>query len=99
MADLDPFLPLLAATDVRRKIALGDDVVARLSAPASQGQALKCEDIGLFVDGLVPWISNSNFKVCQNGLEVLGLLAERMKEAFRHYIQTVLPPTVDRLGT
>ena len=99
MADLDPFLPLLAATDVRRKIALGDDVVARLSAPASQGQALKCEDIGLFVDGLVPWISNSNFKVCQNGLEVLGLLAERMKEDFRHYIQTVLPPTVDRLGT
>ena len=37
-------------------------------------------------------------QVCQNGLDILSLLANRLKEDFRHYIQTVLPAVIDRLG-
>ena len=39
-----------------------------------------------------------NFQVSQNGLDVCGLLIERLGVSFRHYVNTVLPPTVDRLG-
>ena len=60
MSNLDLFLPLLGTTDVRKKISIGDDIIAYLSSP---GSSPKCEDIGLFIDGLVPWINNSNFKV------------------------------------
>ena len=38
------------------------------------------------------------FQVSQNGLDVCGLLIERLGVSFRHYVNTVLPPTVDRLG-
>lgn len=57
---LDLFLTLLGTTDVRKKILIGDDIITFLASPEN---TLKCEDIGLFIDGLVPWINNSNFKV------------------------------------
>ncbi|XP_037090615.1 CLIP-associating protein 1-like isoform X2 [Pollicipes pollicipes] len=37
-------------------------------------------------------------KVSQNGLEILGLLVDRMKTDFRPYVNAVLPHAVDRLG-
>ena len=40
----------------------------------------------------------SRFQVSQNGLDVCGLLIERLGVSFRPYVNTVLPPTVDRLG-
>ena len=60
MSNLDLFLPLLGTTDVRKKILIGDEIIAYLSSPDNPP---KCEDIGLFIDGLVSWINNSNFKV------------------------------------
>lgn len=95
MSNLDLFLPVLGTTDVRKKILIGDDIITYLSSPDNPP---KCEDIGLFIDGLVSWINNSNFKVCQNGLEVLSLLVNRLKEDFRPYIQTILHAVIDRLG-
>ena len=60
MSTWDHLLVLLGTTDVRTKIANGDEVIATLNAPNSSP---KCEDVGLFIDGLTPWINNSNFKV------------------------------------
>lgn len=60
MSNLDLFLPLLGTTDVRKKISIGDDIILYLVSPENPP---KCEDIGLFIDGLVSWINNSNFKV------------------------------------
>ena len=57
---LDLFLTLLGTTDVRKKILIGDDIITFLASPENPP---KCEDIGMFIDGLVPWINNSNFKV------------------------------------
>lgn len=37
-------------------------------------------------------------QVSQNGLEIMGLLVERMKADFRPYFNAVLPDAVDRLG-
>ena len=38
------------------------------------------------------------FQVSQNGLDVVGLLIERLGSNFRPYLNTVLGPAVDRLG-
>merc|ERR1712223_1553537 len=43
-------------------------------------------------------MQSSNFKVSQNGLDVVGLLIESLGRGFRPYINTVLGPAVDRLG-
>ena len=60
MSNLDLFLPLLGTTDVRKKISIGDDIITYLTSPDNLPT---CEDIGLFIDGIVSWINNSNFKV------------------------------------
>ena len=39
-----------------------------------------------------------SIQVCQNGLEILSLFADRMREDFRPYVQTILAATIDRLG-
>ncbi|KAK3927670.1 CLIP-associating protein, partial [Frankliniella fusca] len=36
--------------------------------------------------------------VCQNGLDAMTYLVDRMGGDFRPYLQTVLPPIIDRLG-
>merc|ERR1719412_2419544 len=43
-------------------------------------------------------MQSSNFKVSQNGLDVVSLLIERLGTGFRHYLNTTLGPAVDRLG-
>lgn len=63
MSNLDLFLPLLGTTDVRKKISIGDDIIAFLTSPDNLP---KCEDMGMFIDGMIPWVSNSNFKVSGN---------------------------------
>lgn len=37
-------------------------------------------------------------QVSSNGIEVLTYLIDRLGTDFRHYIQTVLPNVIDRLG-
>eukprot|EP00094_Tigriopus_californicus_P010842 TCALIF_10457-PA protein Name:"Similar to clasp1 CLIP-associating protein 1 (Xenopus tropicalis)" AED:0.13 eAED:0.13 QI:0/0.69/0.64/0.92/0.69/0.78/14/163/953 len=55
---------------------------------------------GLFVAGIERLVTGSVLErwVCQNGLDIVGLLVERMGHSFRSYLGTVLVPTLDRLG-
>lgn len=59
-ATLDGFVPLLARPDLRVRQLLGEDLLGYLTNPAND---LCCEDLGLLVDGLLPWINGGNFKV------------------------------------
>lgn len=59
---------------------------------------IECEEMGVLIDAMVAWLNSSNSKVAQNGLEILSILAERLKEDFRPYISTVVPAAVDRMG-
>ncbi|KAK8736518.1 hypothetical protein OTU49_005051 [Cherax quadricarinatus] len=95
MSQLDQFTPLLGTSDTRKKIALGTDIINYLELPSN---SIECDDIGHFIDGLVPWLQSSNFKVTLNGLEVMTFLVERMKEDFRPYLSSVIPAVTDRLG-
>lgn len=93
--DLDGFQPLLSTADTKRKLQIGTDLITYLGDPSNP---IDCLDIGLFIDGLIPWMHSNNFKVCQNGLDAMTYLVDRMGGDFRPYLQTVLPPIIDRLG-
>ncbi|XP_050425014.1 CLIP-associating protein 1 [Adelges cooleyi] len=93
--DLDGFLPLLSTTDIRMKVTVGGKLFTYLEEPSN---SVECSDIGSFIDGVVQWLSNSNPKVTQYGIEIITQLITRMRTDFRPYISTVLPVAVDRLG-
>lgn len=93
--DLDGFAVYLTKPDTRLRQQLGQDLLTFLAEPAN---SITCQDIGQFIDSLVPWTQNSNFKVASLGIEILTFLVDRLGHDFRPYIQTVLPAIIDRLG-
>lgn len=93
--DLDGFLPHLGKADTKFRQTLGQDLLNYLAEPSN---SIYCQDIGQLVDGLIPWMQSSNYKVSSNGIEVMTYLADRLSSDFKPYIQSVLPATIDRLG-
>lgn len=64
---MDDFLPLLLTTDTRKRITIGGDILKFLAEPDN---SIQCDDIGHFIDGVVPWMQNSNFKVSYHTLDL-----------------------------
>ncbi|XP_025074274.1 CLIP-associating protein 1 isoform X1 [Pogonomyrmex barbatus] len=93
--DMDGFMPLLSTTDIKKKLNVGS---ALLNYLGDSGKSIECQDIGMFIDNVIPWLGNGNPKVVQNGLEILTYLADRMGHDFKPYISTIIQPTIDRLG-
>ncbi|CAL7941326.1 unnamed protein product [Xylocopa violacea] len=93
--DMDGFMPLLSTTDIKKKLNVGSLLLNYLGDTT---KSIECQDIGQFIDNIIPWLSNGNPKVVQNGLEVLTFLADRMGHDFKPYISTIIQPTIDRLG-
>lgn len=58
--DLDGFMDLLPKNDTRLKQQIGKDLLEFLAEPSNP---IVCQDIGHFIDALIPWLQNSNFKV------------------------------------
>lgn len=92
---LDDFTKLLDTTDTKVKLTVTNNLLAYLSNPEN---SLECEDIGIFMDAMVPWMQSSNSKVSQNSIDVLTNFADRMGTDFKPYLQMVISPIVDRLG-
>ncbi|XP_072747906.1 CLIP-associating protein 1-B isoform X3 [Anoplolepis gracilipes] len=93
--DMDGFMPLLSTTDIKKKLNVGSGLLNYLGDPTN---SIECQDIGMFIDNVIPWLGNGNPKVVQNGLEILTYLADRMGQDFKPYISTIIQPTIDRLG-
>lgn len=93
--DMDGFMPLLSTTDIKKKLNVGN---ALLNYLGDSTNSIECQDIGMFIDNVIPWLGNGNPKVVQNGLEILTYLADRMGHDFKPYISTIIQPTIDRLG-
>lgn len=93
--DLDGFLPHLSKADTRLRQQVGSDLLAFLAEPSNP---IICQDIGQIIDGLIPWMQSSNYKVSSNGIEVMTYLIDRLGHDFKPYLQTVLPNVIDRLG-
>ncbi|XP_049955161.1 CLIP-associating protein 2-like [Schistocerca serialis cubense] len=92
---LDDFNKLLDTSDTKVKLTVTNNLLAYLSNPEN---SLECEDIGLFMDAMVPWMQSSNSKVSQNSIDVLTNFADRMGTDFKPYLHMVISPVVDRLG-
>ncbi|KAJ6224537.1 hypothetical protein RDWZM_003082 [Blomia tropicalis] len=95
MATLDSFLAHISSQDTKRKLQVGNDILNYLSI---EDNSLECENLSAFIDSIIQWLNNSNFKVAQNGLEILSQLTFRMKEELKPYLSSILTPTIDRLG-
>ena len=57
---MDDFAVHLTTTDTKKKLSVGQEIIDYLSQPDNP---VECEDLGSFVDALVPWMQSSNFKV------------------------------------
>ncbi|XP_012270047.1 CLIP-associating protein 1-A isoform X2 [Orussus abietinus] len=93
--DMDSFMPLLSTSDIKMKLQVGEQLLKYLADPS---ESIECQNIGLFVDNIISWLSNGNPRVVQNGLDILTHLADRMGHDFKPYVSSVIQPTIDRLG-
>lgn len=57
---MDEFLNQLNSPDIKKKLTLGNSLLDYIQ---NEENPLECTDIGAFIDGLLPWIQNSNYKV------------------------------------
>ncbi|XP_055379513.1 CLIP-associating protein isoform X3 [Condylostylus longicornis] len=93
--DLDGFINLMPKADMRVKAILAEDLVTYLS---DETNSIVCQDLGLLIDGLIPWLTGSHFKIAQKSLEAFTELIKRLGPDFNAYTATVLPHVIDRLG-
>lgn len=93
--DLDGFIQLMPKADMRVKALLAEDLVTYLS---DETNSIVCMDMGLLIDGLMPWLTGSHFKIAQKSLEAFTELIKRLGPDFNAYIAVVLPQVIDRLG-
>lgn len=58
--DIDGFVTQMAKADMRVKALLAEDLVAYLG---DYENSIVSDDLGLLVDGLLPWLTGSHYKV------------------------------------
>ncbi|CAG5005397.1 unnamed protein product [Parnassius apollo] len=93
-SSLEAALPLLSRPDLRLRQLLGEQLVALVRREPEITHDLAAQ----LVDALITWLNGGNFKIAQNGLEVLAALAERMGPEFSNFVPTALPHIIDRLA-
>ena len=57
---MDNFAVHITTTDTKKKLSIGQDIIDYLGQPDNP---IDCDDLGGFIDALVPWMQSSNFKV------------------------------------
>lgn len=58
--DMDGFMPLLSTSDIKTKMIIGNNLLTYLG---DLNNSIECQDIGLFIDNVIPWLNNGNAKV------------------------------------
>ena len=56
----DMVLQLSATNDTKKKLSIGQEIIDYLGHPEN---SVECDDLGGFIDMLVPFMQSSNFKV------------------------------------
>ena len=69
---MDNFAVHLSTTDTKKKLSIGQDIIDYLGQPENPTD---CEDLGGFIDALVPWMQSSNFKVWKNWNNFVNLIS------------------------
>ncbi|QQP51882.1 CLIPassociating proteinlike [Caligus rogercresseyi] len=92
---MDEFMLQLRTGDAKKKLTLGSDILSYLEEPEN---SIECEDLGGFIDAVTSWMTSSNFKVSQNGLDIMAHLVDRLGSGFKLYVNSIIGPATDRLG-
>lgn len=58
--EIDGFVTQMGKADMRIRAQLAEDLVSFLN---DSENSIVCSDLGLLVDGLMPWLTGSHFKV------------------------------------
>ena len=58
--DMDSFMAVLSTTDIKKKMNVGSLLISYL---ADESNSIECQDIGMFIDQVIPWLSNGNPRV------------------------------------
>lgn len=96
MTTLDNFTSaILSASDNTQRLTLGADILQHVRQVDPD---VSCDNMAAFVDALASWTKHSNYKVCQNALDILNRLVVLLRPEFRPFISAVLSCSVDRLG-
>lgn len=66
--DMDGFMPLLSSTDIKTKMTVGNNLLTYLG---DSSNTIECQDIGLFIDNVIPWLGNGNAKVSVNKINFI----------------------------
>lgn len=66
--DIDSFIVQMAKADMRLRAQLAEDLVTYLS---DSENSIQCTDLGMLIDGLMPWLTGSHFKVILNTIFLL----------------------------
>jgi CLIP-associating protein 1/2 len=85
---------------------LNNEAHARLIAGEQLLTYLRNEDNDLehfdqledLINGLVNWMSSSNFRVSLQGMDLLIMIIMQLKTKFKHYIPAVVPVIREKLG-
>jgi hypothetical protein len=85
---MDEMVRQLTTTDTKKKLAVGQQLIDHLGDPDS---SMECEDFGVMVDGLVPWMQSSNFKVGHKSMSRLST-----SEKSRRHVVAITRQTVVR---
>ncbi|XP_037906156.1 CLIP-associating protein isoform X9 [Hermetia illucens] len=94
-SDLDGFITLMDKPDMRVRAMLAEDLVTFLT---DEENSIVCMDLGMLIDGLLPWMNGSHYKIAQKALESYTELIKRLGPDFNAYTATLLPHVIDRLG-
>lgn len=83
--DMDGFMPLLSTTDIKKKLNVGN---ALLNFLGDSSNSIECQDIGIFIDNVIPWLGNGNPKVSlfepRVASSALNLYAPYIRAQFLH---------------
>ena len=83
---MDNFAVHLSTTDTKKKLSIGQDIIDYLGQPENPTD---CEDLGGFIDALVPWMQSSNFKVWKNWNNFLFKKIENIQVSKFMYFPTL----------
>lgn len=60
MANLDTFMVQILSHDTKKKLQVGSDILNYLNI---EDNSLECANLSAFIDSIIHWLNNSNFKV------------------------------------
>ena len=70
MASLNDMVLQLSTNDTKKKLSIGQDIIDYLGHPDN---SVEIDDLGSFIDTLVPFMQSSNFKVGNSLVYVLAV--------------------------